>query len=304
MNSAWLPLEHKIFRFLKEQQLLEKRFLLALSGGRDSVALLHILKALRLSVSCAYVHHGGVSDYRQQAAQFCKKRAHDLQIPFYLLGPATEDLKSEEEMRQFRYQQLRDLKEKENFDFIVVAHHQQDLLETRVLRLIRGTGLQGIVGMKTIYGEILRPLLGVSDHDIQSYVQLKKMQFIEDPSNKDSHYLRNWLRNEWLPMLEDKIPGGLEAFSRSLELLSNDENQSLPEELWLDQGLSRVCYLSLSVKEQRQALTQLLLKQGRREFSYSQILEIQKYLDNPQKDLTFRVAKCDWQVNAEQIFLL
>lgn len=304
MND-WLDLEHQLWSVLKKERLLDKTMLVGFSGGVDSLAVVWALfRVKKTGVAACYVHHGPGENkaYRDQAAAFCQEFCLQQGIPFHTRTQNAAVLKSEAELREFRYDSLREVQLQTKSDLLVLAHHREDLLETRLLRLIRGTGPQGLGAMRTLQGSLFRPFLRLSKSELQDYLDMFSLRAFEDPSNKDLNPLRNWLRQEWLVALEKKQKGAVGSLARSLETLAEGlEENFLPEGLFVGKFLSRPHYLSLSERQQRQALASYLLAQGKRDFSQAHLEEIQKRLDNSQKDLNFRVCGVYWMVNAQQI---
>lgn len=308
---AWHPLEHSIYQELKSLSLGGRRLLVGFSGGLDSVALLSVLNnlksALGIDMVAVHVHHGGTSEYRKQALQFCQQWCESKGIPFYS-QIAGDDLKlqSEEELRNYRYQAFSEVKKQSQADLIVTAHHQDDLLETRLLRLIRGTGLRGLRAMKISEGELLRPLLACTKEQLKNYCDHSQLASLEDPSNQDHGPMRNWLRNQWLSELEIRSPGAKAALGRSLELILEQAlPESLPENLWSNisehRAIHRPVFLTMTEKQQKAALAQYLLSLGQSQFTQNHILEVIKQLDKSQNEHMFTVAQCEWRINAQQI---
>lgn len=303
-------LDHQTWKLLKENSLQEKRILVALSGGVDSVALLRILSKIHKKdqLGACYFHHGEDSnqEYRAKAQLFCEKLCRELDIPYFALKARTP-AKSEESYRDRRYQALADVMKNEKFDILATGHHRDDLLETRLIRLIRGTGAQGLRAMQVFKTGVFRPLLEIEKKDLKKYLQDEGILALEDPSNESLDPLRNWMRNEWLPSLEKKSKGAMASLSRSLETIAK-ELESRPwgdllsqNEAYKSQGLSRGFYLTLGPFEQKKLLAQYLFSLGKRNFSQSQLEEIQKRLDKSQKVFMFNVGGCIWEINAEQI---
>lgn len=338
MNSSpkknWHPVEHLVLRELQKLPQMVPKWssekeqnlgILALSGGVDSVVLGSVLHSLQSVLPfewvVATVHHGFSQDekllgYRDQTAKFCEEWASQLGQPFYLLGGAQlqngSELKSEESLRDWRYEQLeklkKTLKEKNCYKniFFILAQHQDDLLETRLLRLLRGTGLEGLSAMELWKAYKLRPLLGVNKKDILVYAHEKNLQWIEDPSNHSDDPLRNWLRNNWLPQLETKSEGSLRSFARSLELIleqSQENSQELEalESYNFSQGIELVDYLTWSEIKQRRVLALYMKFLGCQNFTQAHLREIQKQLDKIQVVHTFTVARLQWGINAKRI---
>lgn len=210
-----------------------------------------------------------------------------------------------------RYEALNTYRSEKQISVLALAHHQDDLLETRLMRLIRGTGLQGLGAMEVFKAPYLRPFLSTSKAELLKYVDSHNMDFVNDPTNADTIPLRNWIRQVWLPMLEAKQEGSSASMARSLATMAAEAGaddswgdllrlQNRPLEL----GLSRVFYATLTESQQRRLLAQYVYSLGKRDFSRSHIEEIQKRLDNSQKVLTFKVGGCLWDINAEQVKVL
>ncbi|MEO1715439.1 MAG: tRNA lysidine(34) synthetase TilS, partial [Bacteroidota bacterium] len=204
------------------------RFLLAHSGGPDSVALfalfLHLRQHFAVHFEVMHIHHGPSEKYlaaRNHAQGFVEEQCQSHQVPFHTNVPATAgELISEKALRDFRYNLLAATRIQMQGDWVVLAHHKKDQLETRLIRLIRGVGGQGIDAMQLTQKFYLRPLLDFMPADLQNYNRHKGFHWVTDPSNSDSSYLRNWLRNEWLQNLENYRPGAVASLSRSLEILA------------------------------------------------------------------------------------
>lgn len=303
--------EHRLWKILKSEPLEKKKVLVALSGGVDSVALLVALKKLKVDVKAAYVHHGETRNrdqqkYRDQAEKYCADLCRRLGLDFFSLK-VQRAAASEAGLREQRYGALEECRRRQQLDILALAHHRDDLLETRLLRLIRGTGGQGLGAMQVFEAPLFRPLLGFFKAELKLYLKAQKIRPLKDPSNGDIDPLRNWLREKWLKPLSKKQKGSLVSLARSLETLANEVSNSkkadllLQNEAFTSQNLSRAFYLSLNPSEQSRLLAQYLLSRGKKDFSQSHLQEIRKRLDKAQKELTFRVAACDWFINAEQI---
>lgn len=308
LNKGKQNLDHQVWKLLKEASLQEKSILVALSGGADSVALLSTLvKTHPGKVFACYFHHGDGANlvYRDQARLFCESLCHDLDVPFFSLkseSPAS----SEADYRVQRYAAFEKLMLQKSLEVLATGHHRDDLLETRLLRLIRGSGGQGLQAMSIYEAPIFRPFLQTQKKELLQYLQVEELGFAEDPTNTDLDPLRNWIRGSWLPQLEERSAGANDVLARSLETMAFELQQTqndllLQNEAYKTQGLQRSFYLTLSHREQKRLLAQYLFSLGKRDFSQSHLEEIQKRLDNSQKVITFRSAGCEWLINAQQI---
>lgn len=296
MTRLDLAIEQKILRELRTISILPQRVVMALSGGVDSMVMAEILSkwqvGLGLELSVSHIHHGvhpcpDQSRYRLQAQNFVKDWAvrHNLKF-FTNLNLPKSELKGELVLRQHRLKLLKTWSEEWIADAVALAHHQDDLLETRMLRLTRGSGPQGLRSMSHLRGGKWRPLLGLSRAEIEAYAHYKKLTWIEDPSNQQSHMLRNWLRQEWLPALEQKRPGAMNALARSLESLA-----PLPKDFDLAPyvGLRRELLLNASGPVQRELLAQYLKGLVHGDYSHRHVQEIIKRLQSKRKNLEFEM---------------
>lgn len=310
--AYFVALEREVIRFFREYE--RRSLLIAFSGGADSMALLLLLsrirKACKLHLSVAHVHHGGGAKlYRDRAWRFAKSKAEELELPFFsncsrLPCPIVSKSEAEEDLRNLRYNFLQQTARAEACDFIVLGHHEEDLFETRLIRLIRGTGPEGIVAMKEKEGNLLRPFLRISKKRLVEYLAQKKERWLDDPSNQEHDFLRNWVRGKWLPELERERPGAQRAVARSLQLLADYvEAQSnwADELLAVDGSLLRPAMLALSTKQKKQLIASYLKNLGCRAYRSAQVDEIVKRLDSSRKTFTFVLAGHRWQIDAQHI---
>lgn len=259
-----------------------------------------VLPVSRLVVG--HVHHGpGINgNFRNEAEVFVRSLAQGLNIPSEFRRHQGPELRGEAALRQCRRRLLTDIKETQGCDWIVTAHHADDVLETRLIRLIRGTGPEGLPALRRRKGFWYRPFLEISAEELRSDLSISSVPWLEDPSNRDPRFLRNWIRRRWLPLLEKRRPGASRAFARSLEDLS----QHLEDSTEFQGGpLSRTQWMSLQRSEQMRRLAVWLRSVGVSEFTRGQLEEIRKQLDNSRNEYTFKGAGCLWLVNAEQIAL-
>lgn len=193
--------------------------LLALSGGLDSCVLLHALvevkKTLNVSLRVMHVHHG-LSSNANDWADFCAETCAAYQVPFELVKVMVQKntgLGVEAAAREARYQALFAA----NADFIVLAHHQDDQSETLLLQLLRGSGLKGLSAMAAQDPDrgLLRPLLDVSRLEIEAYAKATKLAWMEDESNLDNQYDRNYCRHEVMSAIKARFPSASATLARS-----------------------------------------------------------------------------------------
>lgn len=288
------------------------KVLVAFSGGVDSASLLCGLAKIKfLQLALCYVHHGDSEnkEFRDAALDLATETAQKHRLPLFI-EKVQMPLRTEEEMREARYLALKKAAQEFQAEVVALGHHADDLLETRMMRLIRGVGAQGFVGMGEVYQQLWRPLLSVSKAHLCDYAEKENIRFLEDPSNQDLDPLRNWLRQSWLPQLEERIPGSLTSLARSLENLvgrDSEEDHLLAKHRELHPegaGVALSFLLALSLKSRRTLLAQYLYSLNKRDFSQGHLDEVIKRLDNTEKVHTFKVAGCVWSVNAGRVIVL
>lgn len=293
------------------------RFLLALSGGLDSMALLqiflHAREHFKVEFSVAHFFHGESPDpiqrdYRHNARAFVEHLCRKSNVTYYcnstepLHDTDTFESASEASLREKRYAYLWQIFEKENFDHLVTAHHRDDLLETRLIRLIRGTGPQGLESMSFQAPRLLRPLLETNREELKAHLVENNCGWVEDPSNESSHPLRNWLRKKWLAELEEKHPGGVQSLARSLDLLvsqihSHDLDPAL-EACFEGEAFCLAPYWCLNETHKRLVVANYMKSQGLKNYGLSHINEVCKRLDTEKKRHTFLLLGRRWKVDA------
>lgn len=207
---------------LRFEQLRGKHLLVALSGGADSVALLHILhKHMEFSkITCAHFHHGIRGADADADAAFCQKMCEKLGVEL-IVGHADipeiarrEHIGLETAARNERYRFLQEAKLQCGADLIALAHHADDQAETVLMHLLRGTGPEGIAAMPTLCGDKFRPLLGIRKCELLEYLIAEGIPWREDATNSVADNPRNALRLNVLPEIEKSYPSAVDAIAR------------------------------------------------------------------------------------------
>jgi tRNA(Ile)-lysidine synthase len=189
------------------------KMLVGVSGGMDSMVLLHVLHHLRYNVAAAHVNFNLRGAESLNDALFVRKWSMEKGIPFHELSQDTKryaeenNLGTQEAARNIRYDWWEELARHHAFDFVATAHHLDDTIETMFLNLLRGTGLKGLTGIPRKRDIYIRPLLDCSKGDIVSYAETFEIPYRTDESNETDHYQRNKLRHHLIPMLEEMYPG-------------------------------------------------------------------------------------------------
>ena len=212
----------------------DDKILVGVSGGADSLALLYSLHAFskgkNISLAVAHINHmtRGVDSYSD--AEFVAQISKKLQLPFFLkeidVGQECFKIKKsfQETARIVRYQYFKNILVSIDGTKIAVGHTADDQIETILLNFIRGSGLKGLVGMPQIRGEIIRPFLNIYRNEIESYLKANKFSFRSDISNNDTKYLRNKIRNELIPCLENYNPAIKKNLNEMSRILEEDEH--------------------------------------------------------------------------------
>jgi tRNA(Ile)-lysidine synthase len=212
-------------RFLKEWHKLTtnlpaRHFILAISGGVDSVVLARLLATSKVSFSMAHCNFKLRGTASAKDEEFVKALAAQLGVQIVVESFATESYASENGIsiqmaaRDLRYQWFEELT-KATGSYLVTAHHANDLAETMLFNLTKGTGLAGLQGIPQLDEYRLRPLLWATKEEILAYAHKKKLSWREDKSNSNKKYARNRIRNEVIPQLEAINPAFIEAAQRT-----------------------------------------------------------------------------------------
>ena len=205
--------------------------LCAVSGGRDSVCLLHYLTALgrtrQFRVAAAHLNHK-MRPTAERDVAFVRDLCRGLDVPFYLgegdvYGKMAEwGLGAEETGRRLRYDFFERTAEAIGAEKIATAHHGQDQAETVLLNLLRGTGPEGLGGIPPVRGRYIRPLLSTPRREIEAYLAENGLSHVEDETNTDLAYARNRLRLSLWPELEGIHPGAAESICRTAAIVRTE----------------------------------------------------------------------------------
>jgi len=237
---------NKVKNFIKEYRLISPGDLviLGVSGGPDSMALLHIMDRFKsemgFRLSVAHLNHG-LRDEAEADEKFVKEYCQNRDIPFYFQRVNIKKLASqgkkslEEAGRDYRYKYFRELIHDIGADRIATAHHQDDIAETVLLHLLRGSGIKGLRGIMPVKGRLIRPLLCVSKREIKTYLENMNVDYCLDKSNYDSTYLRNRVRHKLIPYLQEDFNPRIVESLNQLADIAREENEAMEEKtrlLW------------------------------------------------------------------------
>ena len=205
-----------------------RKLILALSGGIDSMVLADLLlkaKADFVIAHCNFHLRGEESDGDER---FVRDYAKQNGLTIYVKQFETEQYADEHGLsiemaaRELRYAWFEELRQQLNYDYIAVAHHADDQLETFFINLLRGAGIRGLKGMQPVNGHIIRPLLDVSREEIHQYAMEHHLEWREDHTNAETLYLRNKIRHELLPVIDNISQEGRSAILKSICHLASE----------------------------------------------------------------------------------
>lgn len=211
-----------------------KQLLIAISGGLDSVVLAKLCKQADLNFSlvhCNFLLRGEESDMDEE---FVKQLAANLNVEIFTKTFHTDVYAKKQRTsiqlaaRALRYDWFKDLLAEKKYDYVLTAHHADDNLETLLINLSRGTGIEGLTGIPPVNDQILRPLLPFSRHLIKNYAEQHFISWREDSSNASKKYLRNKFRHDVVPLLKEINPDILYSLNTTISHLN--ETKSIVEE--------------------------------------------------------------------------
>ena len=274
--------------------------LLAFSGGLDSRVLLQLLAELRphsgFNLRAMHVHHG-LSPNADEWADFCRAACAKLAVPLQIVRvsiPRDSGLGLEATARVARYRALLD----DAADYVLLAHHQDDQSDTVLLQLLRGAGLKGLSAMAAVDEErrLLRPLLHISRAELEAYAKQQGLQWIEDESNADIAYDRNYCRHQIFPVLLMRFPTAKLTLARSATHMAEaaqllDELAALDAKAHLrDQQLDLTGLASMPEPRARNLLRWWLSANQQSLPSTSRLQEALRQLLSAKPDATIKVA--------------
>ena len=204
----------QIQEYITHHKLFSKqsKLLVGLSGGPDSMVLIHVLKHLGYNCIAAHCNFHLRGEDSNKDAAFVSKWCKDNAIPFFTVDfdtneyAASNKISIEMAARELRYSWFEKLRVEQNADVVAVGHHQDDSVETILINLVRGTGIKGLTGIPVVNKHIVRPLLTVTREQIMEYLSYNKVPYVIDHTNEEELYTRNILRLNVLPTLEKINP--------------------------------------------------------------------------------------------------
>ena len=216
------------------QFLIGKKLLLATSGGLDSMVMVDLFHKLPFEIAIAHCNFQlrGLESFEDQ--KFIQDYAKTNEIKLFLTQFDTEAFANDYKLsiqvaaRDLRYNWFYEILETENYDYILTAHHADDNLETFLIHLVRGTGIDGLTGIPSQNGKVIRPLLIFSRSEIEQYAGDNAIEWREDSSNASDKYLRNKIRHNLVPILKELNPEFLSSFHKTQTYLQ--ESRAMVED--------------------------------------------------------------------------
>lgn len=206
-----------------------KKLLLAVSGGIDSMVMVDLLQRLCFDIGIAHCNFQLRATESYDDEQFVVAFADERQIPVFTTRFDTKAFADDYKLsiqvaaRELRYNWFEELLDTQNFDYLLTAHHADDNLETFMINLSRGTGLDGLTGIPRQLDHVIRPLLGFSRNEIEAYATQNAIQWREDSSNESDDYLRNKIRHNIVPLLKELNPDFLASFQKTQDYLKQSQ---------------------------------------------------------------------------------
>ncbi len=221
--------KRKVQRFIEEKRLftLKDKVLVALSGGADSVALLRVLLDLGYPCEVAHCNFHLRGEESNRDEHFVRTLCEALHIPLHITHfdtthyASTHHISIEMAARELRYTWFESIRKERGAEVIAVAHHRDDSVETLLLNLVRGTGINGLKGITPKNGHIVRPLLNVSREEVMDYLFHLHQDYVTDSTNLQDEYMRNKLRLNVLPLLRELNPSVNESIAETANRLTD-----------------------------------------------------------------------------------
>lgn len=219
----------KVKETIEKYNLIEKydKIIVGVSGGPDSICLLHVLYTLGYDLYVCHINHG-LRDSANLDEEYVEKFCKDKNIPFFSkrvnLKEISNNMTIEEAGRKVRYDFFNEILEKENGTKIATAHNSNDNAETIIMNMIRGSGMTGLIGIEPIRENIIRPLITISRKEIEEYCRKHDLNPRYDESNDETIYTRNKIRLELIPYIEKNINSNvINNINRMSEIISEEE---------------------------------------------------------------------------------
>ena len=227
MHPLVRKIHDELIKLLEDDHRLTSKFLLAVSGGMDSMVMAHLFSELPLTFGIAHFNfklRGDASDLDEELVhRFCEEN----KIPLYIRSEDTtawaqkRNLSTQVAARELRYAFFAQIAEEHSYDYVCTAHHGHDQVETFLINLFRGSGLKGLSGIPQIRGRIIRPMLWIPQDEIRQFAHDSRVSYRDDESNQSDKYLRNRIRHQMLEPLTKTHPQYLRKALDSISALKD-----------------------------------------------------------------------------------
>lgn len=227
-----VKIESTVNNFLKEidRNYKQLKFIIGVSGGVDSMVLSNIFMKLNLNIAVAHVNFQLRGNDSDEDEQFVREYFTNRDIPIYIKKVDTNTyakehkLSIEQAARELRYDYFEELIEKYNYDYLVLAHQANDVIETFFINILRGATLFGLSSIPQKRSQIIRPLWHVSRKDIENYADVQNIPYRIDKTNNELIFLRNRIRQELLPLINDMRPGVEKTILNNIQILQEQSD--------------------------------------------------------------------------------
>lgn len=289
---------YKAAKAIEKDKLIEPgdTVVVACSGGPDSICLLTLLYELKdqqsFSLEACHFNHKLRGEDGDSDEQFVKKYCKDMGIPLTVgERAASETVKNEEDAREIRYSFFEKILEQKGREGtkIALAHHLDDLAETLLMRLIRGSGFKGLSSILPRRKNFIRPLLQISKNEIISFLDTRGIAFCKDSTNSQDIFFRNQIRNQLVPLLKSYNPRVIESLSRTAgnaseiyDYLSSETELLAKSMVNYDRGqyiVDRAALLSLHPVLRKELLLNCIEKLGGKDYTAVQIENIMELIE-------------------------
>ena len=211
----------------------KENILIGLSGGPDSVCLLHVLNNLRdkfvLNLHALYIDHGLRPEETPEEIEFCRNLCKNLSIPFSAKAidvktfAGEQGINKQEAARELRYRVFEEKAHDTNAHNIALGHTADDQLETFFMRFLRGSGPKGLAGIPPVTGKVIRPLIEIERREIEEFLEDMRINYVIDPSNLKTDYFRNRIRLTFITEFKKMNPNITQVTSRMMDILREEE---------------------------------------------------------------------------------
>lgn len=225
-------MQSKVEKFIRDEKLLKdnSKVILGVSGGADSMALLHILHNLNYQIIVAHCNFHLRSNESMRDEKFVRSFCEEKGLLYRVVDfdtlkyAAQHSISIEMAARELRYRWFEELRKEFEADAIAVAHHKDDSIETVIMNMVRGTGIRGLTGIEPKSGYIVRPFLSITRAEVEEYMLSSGLEYVNDSTNSESIYTRNIIRLDVMPYFERINSSAKDSIYKTMKNLKQVEN--------------------------------------------------------------------------------